>query len=69
MTIFFNFSPTANHLSPLQAENCDSNSWLVVENNDNGKLKVKRVKPEMTYSINPLPAKRGLSRFQSIFIS
>ena len=31
MVIFFNFSPTSNHLHPLQVENCDSNSRLVVD--------------------------------------
>ena len=36
MAIFFNFSPTSNHLHPLQVENCDSNSRLVVDEYDNG---------------------------------
>ena len=31
MAIFFNFSPTSNHLHPLQVENCDSHSRLVVD--------------------------------------
>ena len=31
MAIFFNFSPTSNHLHSLQVENCDSNSRLVVD--------------------------------------
>ena len=31
MAVFFYFSPIANHLHPLQVENCDSNSRLVVE--------------------------------------
>ena len=31
MAIFFNFPPTSNHLHPLQVENCDSNSRLVVD--------------------------------------
>ena len=31
MVIFFNFRPTSNHLHPLQVENCDSNSRLVVD--------------------------------------
>ena len=30
MVIFLYFSPTLNHLHPLQVENCDSNSRLVV---------------------------------------
>ena len=31
------------HLHPLQVENCDSNSRLVVDENDNGKLRLERV--------------------------
>ena len=38
MVIFFNFSPTSSHLRPLQVGNCDSNSRLVVDEDDNGKL-------------------------------
>ena len=47
MAIFFNFSPTSNHLHPLQVENCDSNSRLVVDEDDNGKFRLERVKPYM----------------------
>ena len=43
MAIFFNFSPTLNHLHPLQAENWDSNSRLVVDEDENGKLRLERV--------------------------
>ena len=43
MTIFFNFSLTSNHLHTLQVENCDSNSRLVVDENDNGKFRLERV--------------------------
>ena len=39
MTIFFNFSPTSNHLHPPQVENCDSNSRLVVDDDENGKFR------------------------------
>ena len=42
MTIFFNFTSTLNHLHPLQAENCDSNSRLVVDEVDNGKFRIVR---------------------------
>ena len=35
MAIFFSFSPTSNHLHPLQVENCNSNSRLVVDEDDN----------------------------------
>ena len=43
MAIFFNFSPTSNHLHQLQVENCDSNSRLVVDEDDNGKLRLERI--------------------------
>ena len=43
MANFCNFF-TLNHLHPLQVENCDSNSWLVVDEDDNGKLMLERVK-------------------------
>ena len=41
MVFFFNLSPTSNHLHPLQAENCDSNSRLVVDEDDNVKSGLK----------------------------
>ena len=44
LAIFFNFSPTLGHLYPLQVENCDSNSRLVVEKEDNDKFRLERVK-------------------------
>ena len=44
MAIFINFSPTLNHLHPLQAENCDSNSRLVVDKDDNGEFRLEKVK-------------------------
>ena len=40
---FLNLSTTSNHLHPLQGENCDSNSQLVV-GDDNGKFRLERVK-------------------------
>ena len=46
MAIFFNFQTTPNHLHPLQVENCGSNSRLVVDEDDNGKLRPERVKQE-----------------------
>ena len=44
MAIFFNFYTTSSHLHPLQVENCDSNSRLVVDEDDNGKFRIERVK-------------------------
>ena len=41
IVIFFNLSPTSGHLHPLQAENCDSNSRLVVDEDDNVKSGLK----------------------------
>ena len=55
MTIFFNVLTTSNHLHPLQVENCDSNSRLVMDEDDNGKFRLERVKEltprALTYSI------------------
>ena len=42
MAIFFNFQTTLDHLYPLQVENCDSNSRLVVDEDDNGKSMLER---------------------------
>ena len=41
ITIFFNFPPTSNHLHPLQVENCDNNSRLVVGEDDSVKSGLK----------------------------
>ena len=43
MTIFFTFSPTLSHLHPLQVGNC-GNSRLVVDEDDNRKFRLERVK-------------------------
>ena len=43
MAIFCNFQTTSNHLHPIQVENCDSNSRLVVDEDDNGKFRLERV--------------------------
>ena len=52
MAIFLHFSPTSSHLHPLQVENCDSNSRLVVDEDDNGKLRLERVKATQYDDIN-----------------
>ena len=44
MAIFFNFSLTSNHLHPLQVENCDSNSRLVLNEDDNDSFRLQSVK-------------------------
>ena len=43
MAIFCNFQTTSSHLHPLQVENYDSNSRLVVDQDDNGKFRLERV--------------------------
>ena len=58
MATFFNFPPTLNHLHPLQVENCDSNSRLVVDEDDNGKLRLERVKALTYFCVN-----HGYQRF------
>ena len=42
--IFFHLPPTSGHLHSLQIENCDSNSRVVVDEYDNGKFRIERVK-------------------------
>ena len=44
MVIFLTFSFTSSHLHPLQVENCDSNSRLVVDEDDTGQFSPERVK-------------------------
>ena len=39
-TFLFHLSPTSSHLHPLRVENCDSNSRLVVDEDDNGKFRL-----------------------------
>ena len=41
---FIFFFSSVNHLYPLQDENCDSNSRLVVDEDDNRKFTLERVK-------------------------
>ena len=43
MAIFFNFPTTSSHLHSLQVENSESNSRLVVDEDDNGKFRPERV--------------------------
>ena len=47
IAIFLNLSPTSSHLHPLQVENCDSNSRLVVDEDDNGKFRPESVKTKL----------------------
>ena len=42
-SIFVYLSPTSSHFHPIQVEHCDSNSRLVVNENDNCKFRLERV--------------------------
>ena len=55
ITISLNFQPTSSHLHPLQVKNCDKNSRLVVDKDDNGKLRLERVKREVIVRLNVIP--------------
>ena len=57
MVIFFNFLTTSNHLHSLQVENCNSNSRLVVDEDNCGKLRLERVK-----ALNYLSTNHGHQR-------
>ena len=57
MGIFFFFQTTSNHLHPLQVENCDSNSRLVVDEDDDGKFRLEMV--------NAGPASVPLAQYQT----
>ena len=48
LAISLNLSSTSNHLHPLQVGSCDSNSQLVVDEDDNGKFRVERLE-RVTY--------------------
>ena len=52
LTIFFNFQIRSSHLYPLQVENCDSNSRLVVDKDDNGKFRPQMVNSPVDSSID-----------------
>ena len=52
MAIFLFFSLTSSQLHPLQVENCDSNSPLVVDEDDNGKVRLERVTTLKYFIIN-----------------
>ena len=61
MAILINFSPTSSHLHPLQVEYCDSNSRLVVDEDDNGQVRLERVKALKYVSIT-----KGFFQFEII---
>ena len=55
IAISSNFQPASSHLHPLQVKNCDKNSRLVVDKDDNGKLRLERVKREVIVRLNVIP--------------
>ena len=63
IAIFLNFSPTSNDLDPLQGENCDSNSRLVVDQDDNVNSGLKGLSRFPHYHGNIAAEGRGGSSF------
>ena len=55
MAILFNLSPSSSHPHPLQVENCDSNSRLVVDEDDNGKPRLERIKLDIDILLTNVP--------------
>ena len=50
--IFFYLPLTSSHFHSLQVMNCDSNSRLVVDEGENGKIRLVRVKALKQFYIN-----------------
>ena len=69
--IFFTFSPTSYNLHPPQVENCDSNSRLVVDGDDNDKFRLERVQhgygcyPDLLYHTELITVV-GIYRYSSL---
>ena len=63
-TIFFHLSPTVSHLHSLQVENCDSSSRLVVDEDDNGKLRLERV----YFVVNPFIYLATIKQFRDYVV-
>ena len=55
-SIFFPWPPTSSHFHALQVENCDSNSRLVVDEDDNRKSRFERVKA-LKYCVESMESK------------
>ena len=69
MVIFCNFSVTSNHFHSLQVENCDSNSRLVVDEDDYGKLRLERVKQPEILSIRIFTYAKSVQFFIRYFMN
>ena len=52
IAVFINFSPTPSHLHPLQVENCDDNSRLLVDEDDNGNFRLEELRMHLKYIIS-----------------
>ena len=71
VVFFFNFQVRLNHLHPVQVENCDSNSRLVLDEDDNSKFGLERVKKRIKRAANRLflgPKHRGFQLINSVKI-
>ena len=49
--ILFHLPDTSSHFHSLQVENCDSNSRLIVDEDDHGKFRHERVKHQDLFGI------------------
>ena len=68
MAIFIKFSLTLNHLHPLQVVNCDSNSRLVVDEDDNDKFRLERVN-DARHAINVIVILLSLKTLKYLYIN
>ena len=57
-----NLPPTYSHLHLLQVENCDSNSRLVVDEDDNGKFRFEKVNPQEAILSSAFIDQQGIER-------
>ena len=62
VAIFFNFWTTSSYLRPLQVENCDSNSRLVVDEDDYGKFRIERVKTSAMTHRSQVRTKKSMAK-------
>ena len=66
--LFFHFRPTLGHLHPLQGENCDRNSRLVVDGDANGEFGLERDKAASRYNNYYLHLKSDLYRLEILIL-
>ena len=68
IAFFCNFQTTSNHLHPIQVENCDSNSRLVVDEDNNDKFRFERVKSPVVCRAKPKCSDWYLFKLPAFFV-